>query len=144
MSAKKMIKSCVQVAPPVHINNSVVVAPPSGYHVPLKFYYIIYLIKLCLLYSEIVQQQCYRTTYSQNRGQMSLCVLPCTSLQIDQPCSYLQDMHQYKPQAIIMFQLSMFYSFYYIYIILCSMLHRDANNWVKQQGVQSTNKARPL
>ena len=35
--------SCVQVAPPVHINNNVVVTPPSGYHVPLKFYYIIYL-----------------------------------------------------------------------------------------------------
>ena len=89
MSAEKTNKSCVQVAPPVHINNNVVVTPPSGYHVPLKFYYIIYLIKLCLLYSEIVQQQCYRTTYSQSMGQMSLCVLPCTSLQIDQPCSYL-------------------------------------------------------
>ena len=30
--SKKTIKSCVQVAPPVHINNNVVVTPPSGYH----------------------------------------------------------------------------------------------------------------
>ena len=33
MSAKKRSSH-------VHINNNVVVTPPSGYHVPLKFYYI--------------------------------------------------------------------------------------------------------